>query len=270
MSLLDRLFHLYPTDNVRFGIHTTALMFKHPTQLAFYTITLLLVCYFLRNYLLLKVNYFSLNFLFGCLVVLITGRTKAIAFMLVLIFYLCISPYINKIKIRYLITIIPILIYISWERIVTSLFGSGEARGVLYRTSLIIARDHFPFGAGFATFGTEFSRRKYSVIYSKYNISNIWGLSKDNDNFITDTTWPAIIGETGYIGTLAMVLIFSNFFKMISKFKVTKNITISLVAFLVYVIFESIGESILMSSRGMTVFIILATFNNLILKSNTK
>jgi hypothetical protein len=79
------------------------------------------------------------------------------------------------------------------------------ARFALHEAAVSIAIDHFPFGTGLASFGSHASRVYYSDVYYRYGLSQIWGLSPDFPEFITDTFWPMIIGEggvTGFVGYL--------------------------------------------------------------------
>ena len=84
--------------------------------------------------------------------------------------------------------------------------GSPDARAALYSTSVAIARDNFPFGAGLGRYGSGVSRDPYSPIYEKYGLDKIDGLSPTNSSFASDTFWPRILGETGLIGLVALIV----------------------------------------------------------------
>ena len=86
-----------------------------------------------------------------------------------------------------------------------SQINSTNARGELYATSVIIAKQHAPLGSGFGTFASGESRQHYSQLYVQYGLSGTYGLSRADPQFIDDTMWPAILGETGYIGLLAVI-----------------------------------------------------------------
>jgi hypothetical protein len=73
----------------------------------------------------------------------------------------------------------------------------GNARWALHYTSVLIARDRFPFGAGLATFGSHASKLFYSETYGQYGLSNMFGLSERYSEYITDTFWPMVLGEGG-------------------------------------------------------------------------
>jgi hypothetical protein len=80
------------------------------------------------------------------------------------------------------------------------------ARGDLYRVGAEIADDDFPLGVGFGRFASDTSRTHYSNVYDEYGLSGIYGLERSYPNYIDDTTWPSVMGETGYAGFLAYVL----------------------------------------------------------------
>jgi O-antigen ligase len=70
----------------------------------------------------------------------------------------------------------------------------------LYDTSWKIGRDEFPLGVGPGRFASSTSGRYYSDVYDDYNLSERYGLSRDEPAFVSDTSWPAILGEGGWLG----------------------------------------------------------------------
>ena len=70
---------------------------------------------------------------------------------------------------------------------------------MLYVTAPQILYDYFPFGSGFASYGTYSSGVYYSKIYSDYGIDGIWGMTKSYYNFIADTFYPSL-AQFGVIG----------------------------------------------------------------------
>jgi hypothetical protein len=73
----------------------------------------------------------------------------------------------------------------------------GNARWALHYTSVLIARDYFPFGSGLASFASHASKLFYSDTYRAYGLSNMYGLSERFSEYITDTFWPMVLGEGG-------------------------------------------------------------------------
>lgn len=81
-----------------------------------------------------------------------------------------------------------------------------RARSALYGASVQIGRDHLPLGAGLGRFGSHMSRVEYSPIYVEYGLDRIRGLQRTNSDYVTDTFWPMILGETGIIGAIGYAL----------------------------------------------------------------
>ena len=84
---------------------------------------------------------------------------------------------------------------------------SDSARYQLLITSILIARDSFPIGAGFGTFGSYMSAIHYSPVYRIYGISNVHGLIEGATYFTSDSFWPMILGETGIVGLVSIVIV---------------------------------------------------------------
>lgn len=120
------------------------------------------------------------------------------------------------------------------------------ARNALYFKSVIIANDYFPLGAGLGRYGSWMSRVYYSPLYEKYGLSEVYGLSQTMPNFINDTFWPMILGETGWIGLILYLWIIGILFHRIygQNKKATSKFTkaFSLGTLMVFV--ESLVESL--------------------------
>ena len=86
--------------------------------------------------------------------------------------------------------------------------GNPEARTVLTIDSFKVAADHFPLGAGFGRFGSAVAATNYSPEYEARGYPYVWGLGRtaEDGRFLTDTEWPALIGEAGFFGALAFAL----------------------------------------------------------------
>lgn len=80
------------------------------------------------------------------------------------------------------------------------------ARIALYTTSVRIASDEFPLGVGLGRYGSWISRDQYSDVYRTYGLDRTYGLSPANRQYITDTFWPQVLGETGLLGLVAYVV----------------------------------------------------------------
>jgi hypothetical protein len=101
-----------------------------------------------------------------------------------------------------------VAVVLSFESIITaqvSKYTSSESsiqepRTLFYSTSLEIANQELPLGVGFGRFGSYPAEKYYSSVYNEYGLSYYYGLSQTKELYLTDTSWPAIIGETGWLG----------------------------------------------------------------------
>lgn len=85
--------------------------------------------------------------------------------------------------------------------------GDSAARTVLTRDAATLAVERFPLGAGFGRFGSETASTTYSPEYIARNYPAIHGLgtTPTTGQFLVDTEWPALIGETGLLGAAAFL-----------------------------------------------------------------
>ena len=137
--------------------------------------------------------------------------------------------------------------------------GDVTARFALLNGSINILKDYFPLGVGFSKFGSYYASVNYSEYYYKYNLYWVYGLKPNDVFFGTDTFWPAIMGETGILGTLLyiimIIIIFKFLYKGLKKENFSKNnekIKKSQILFAILVLLqalvESLGEPIFNSS----------------------
>jgi hypothetical protein len=92
------------------------------------------------------------------------------------------------------------------KQVTTYASSETSARSRLYSVGAEIASDDFPLGVGFGRFASYLSRIHYSPVYYQYKLSRVFGLSPTYPHFIDDTTWPSVIGETGYGGLACYVI----------------------------------------------------------------
>jgi hypothetical protein len=75
-----------------------------------------------------------------------------------------------------------------------------SARSLLTEGGAIVAGQYFPLGAGFGRYGSSTAASFYSPLYHELGFADRYGLGPDSGQFLNDSQWPAIYGETGWIG----------------------------------------------------------------------
>lgn len=121
--------------------------------------------------------------------------------------------------------------------------GTESARAVLTLGAPFVAKDHFPFGSGWGTYGSAFSVEPYSPVYGAYHMDRIWGMSANFNSFISDTFWPMILGQTGFFGFSAYVGAMVVFTGKIYRLRKNKNAFSSGVFLFLYLLIASTSES---------------------------
>jgi len=131
-----------------------------------------------------------------------------------------------------------------------------SARKALYFIGYQVAMNEFPFGVGFGRYGGFIARTNYSPVYYEYGLDKVYGLRPDDPKWATDTYWPHIIGEIGFLGGMALLAIFSYFcIYLLRAYRAENNLNIKVfylfaVLILIQAIVESTGEQIFNSAPG--------------------
>lgn len=209
LLLADVLLGIFPNGGIRYGLTVRKLIFGHATYLA-------AACVFLISVLLL--HYEGRDWIYlgmGLMVLISTLRGKALAGTAVCVAVVW-RVILQKKKpgLRHLLIVAAAGVCIAWNQIgyyYIELSGQS-ARSVLLQTSFEIMEDYFPIGTGFGTFGSDVAREFYSPVYVCYGFLRHYELQRDSA-FFSDTFWPIIMGQTGFLGTacylLALLLLFS-------------------------------------------------------------
>lgn len=189
----------FPVADYRYFTHSVMLFFEHPEFLARASMTIIFLLGY--NYRYYKHNIYYIFML--TVVMLLTFRTKAIVAVFVFyMFYL----YFVKFNFR---SLLPVGIgtvaggaYFGYDSLYKYYIQNDKfARKILTDDSIRIAKNYFPFGSGFGTFGSNIAAQNYSKLYLKlgYYRMRDSGLEEDG-NFLSDTFWPTVIAQTGWIG----------------------------------------------------------------------
>lgn len=94
---------------------------------------------------------------------------------------------------------VPVGIYVAID--VQQYLLSTSARSLLTVGAFHIAAREFPFGAGFGRYGSSVAASHYSPEYGPLGFPGYLGMAPPpNGQFLTDTAWPAVLGEAGWLG----------------------------------------------------------------------
>lgn len=258
LGLLNLLFDFGMGVDPRYGLRASFMFIcGHPGYLALLCLGLFLI--FIRNLEKNKVFIFMTLF-----VMALTLRSKALAFCAVgpTIIYFMKSG--KKLNIIHVLLLVLVGVAIGWDQFSFYYQSDGSARAEITRASLEIARDHFPLGTGFASFGSVYSAQGsyYSPLYYEYGLDGVWGLSPNDTFFLSDTFWPTVLGQFGVLGTILYLLgIGSAFFLAASAGDGSR---MAVVCCLAYYVIESTSASALFNPTsvfiGMSLGIVVSSY----------
>lgn len=205
LCIMDLVFHIFPGTS-RMGIRSVKLFYSTYSILAAQGSFLCAIYFRLYEYAGERIFPRLLMLWF---VILCTLRMKAVGAVIIMFFiYFIVCRKNRKIK------------FLTWGVIGAGLimmaarqflyyfveFRNSSARYMLTYTALQIGKDYFPFGTGWGTFGSAFSVEPYSPVYLKYHLAQVWGLSESHPSFISDSFWPMVLAQTGWIGIVIYVV----------------------------------------------------------------
>lgn len=114
------------------------------------------------------------------------------------------------------VLVAPLALVVGWDSLTSVvqftydeyfLNPSETARTLMYRDSVALSLAYFPLGAGFSRFGSFTASQIYSPEYVALGYNFIYKMGPgDKGGFLSDTFWPAILGESGIFGTIAFIL----------------------------------------------------------------
>lgn len=210
----DMIFYIWPRQMFRYGTSSLQLFMGHPSNLAAHVIFLIAMLCMLFPYLKAQTGVKSffcissliLSFLMlGCVFMTLRVRLFGfIAFFFVLYIYMILFK--KRLNLPIILVGIAGAAAVGWRRFYDFYFSPYAytmARGQFAINSLDIAKNNFPFGSGFGTFGSRMAQLHYSPLYYKYKMVDTLGMSPDHPAYACDTFFPCILAESGWLGLVA-------------------------------------------------------------------
>lgn len=148
----------------------------------------------------------------------------------------------------------------SSYQITSYLLDDKAPRALLIRYGFKTANSFFPFGSGFATYGSSEAAKHYSKLYTLYGWENKWSMGKQNGDALNDNYLATIVGEVGYVGLIIFMSLFINVFKQINAIKCDIKSKAMLLSVFIDMLVCFIATGITKSSIGMMSFIVIGYF----------
>ncbi len=193
---------IFEKSEYRYFTNSIKLFFYHPESLARACAGFIYpLAYNMKKY---KNNIVYILML--CFVMFFTLRMKSVAAMLIFLILYIYRKYINGKDVALLFASVALISLIIGSGQMKYYFSMPEiGRTKLVTDSITIANEHFPFGSGFGTFGSNVALEHNSLLYENmgyYDSNNKWAVKE----YLNDAFLPIVIAQTGWIGTVFFVL----------------------------------------------------------------
>lgn len=136
----------------------------------------------------------------------LTGSFTVICWMLLEFLLLILLKRKQSLKKSQVVLLSIPIILTSAADISKYLLSDTAPRAKLIKGGIQVANQYFPFGSGFATYGSEMASRYYSQIYRQFGWAHSWGLGIKDGQYLNDNFFASIVGQFGWIGLLLYVV----------------------------------------------------------------
>ncbi len=243
-------------EEIRNGIHPFRFIFSHPTFLVYSTVVMSVVM------VAHGIKLWDLIFHAESMVVLImTMRDKAFAYIVIYVVLLVILPRMKKIRLWHILLAFAGAFAISYQKIQTYIGYSWSPRAALLSSGLDLMKKCFPIGSGFGTFASSISGEYYSSLYYTYGFYGKEGVTEMEYSALADTQWPYYYAQFGFFGLLAFLLILVLLYRLILKsylFSDSKRKAVYLM--LGYMVMASVVENVFTNESGVTAVVVIFLF----------
>lgn len=179
--------------------------------------------------------------------------TKGVTYIIVVSYIVLVIMWKKTLKLNAKTLILLILsgFAASSVQINTYLRDTESPRVTLIRYGFKTANTYFPFGSGFATYGSDMAARNYSKLYIKYGFENRYGLSTLNSTCLNDCYLGMVVGQFGYIGMIVFLVMLCLIFVPLDKIAINKRVKALTVSIFIGLLVSCIGTAIIKSSIGV-------------------
>ncbi len=256
-AIISQFVNLGMTGSERYGIKSFRFVF--PMSFQFLAVSLVAIAV-----LSASENENSNRFCYAsiCFSLILATKSSPLLFSVMFLFLLFYFKHHELLKTRTIIFIGILVVFLGAFQIQTYLMNENAPRYLFFYYGGKTANRYFPFGSGFATFGSDQAARNYSRLYCQYGFNRLFGMNMEDGSFLSDTFWPMAIGQFGWIGFLVYVFIYIRVCFSFRKMNLNTNQkAFSYAAYLQYMI-HAVGAAILSTSAGLIGAIALSMVMN--------
>lgn len=210
-----------------------------------------------------RVWFYRIDLFFMISMLILSEKEKAYGAMLVfiLLYYIIVHKKVQT-KVRYILYMAVPVALLAWDKIYLY-YIQGQAKypkSLMTNASLKIARDYFPIGTGFGTFGSTYAANHYSPVYYMYGIAENSYMNENTKMYLKDVFWPILFGETGILGTFIYCgLILILFVQIQHVYYYDKKKYMLLIFMYIYMLITTFSEAGFMQPMVMVFAFVMGT-----------
>lgn len=254
-GIVSMFFDVGMTEGVRYGIPQYSFIFINGTRYGYILACCLLVL-LLDNVADKTRRIYTVMVAFN--IIIITKGSIYIVLICYIVFSFMWRGGRAKLKASNIAIIAILGTFGSTYQINTYLKDKTSPRYLLLKYGFKTANTYFPFGSGFATYGSDQALTHYSSLYYQYGFNQIYGMTPDYGAFLNDCYMGMVFGEFGYFGAiLFIILMFLVFVPIVQTQNLGKYTKALILSIYIGLIISSLGTAIIKSSIGVFTFAIL-------------
>ncbi|MHA5102999.1 hypothetical protein R5R40_02330 [Oenococcus oeni] len=212
-----------------------------------------------------KISLFKQSYFWVCLILVISTLKSQSLFFIT--FFVFLSILTNKRKSEIKIRTVVLISFFSFFSVVPAVLNYFHTsvyspRQVLMSGGINLFKQYFPFGSGFATFGSTMASKNYSPIYLNFGYASLYGMGLDgNKSFLSDNFFAELIGELGLIGILIFGILSIVVARVFIVSKLNKNLSSYCISMFISLIAINLSSSFFSSSPGALMMCVLAVIS---------
>lgn len=196
-------------------------------------------------------------FILTCIPLILTGSSLVYCWIIVSFMLFIGMKEQKSFKIRYIILIGAVVALFIWSDLqVYFLSGNSSVRKTLIEYGIKVANMYFPFGSGFATYGSDMAQRYYSSLYQSFGWTNSWALGV-NSSFLNDNFFASILGQFGWISFVLYLCALYSVFRTLNTNKISKRTRVTVLSTVIVIFAVMIGSASAKSMMGVCTFSVL-------------
>ncbi len=187
----------------RYGIRAYQFLFTNPAMVG---ITMI-VCIAFLDY----VHYKGIIRYLAFISMIMTLRAVVCMSIVIYVAITLFFKFSKKIRWYHVMLLLIIGLFVGWQMVGEFYIVDEQSnRFLLLKYGYVVFKRYFPFGSGFASYGSQMAYTYYSPLYQEFGFLNHWGLNLEYGGTANDNFWPMVMAQFGIMGILTIGVVLYN------------------------------------------------------------